>query len=184
MNPEELLEGYRRAHGHPTKAMMTGTSIRRHPGSFKAFCSVFKPKSVLDYGCGKGYQYTEHKIHEEANIPMPTLYDPAVKGLHRKPTGQYDSVICTDVMEHIHPDDCDTTLIEIFSYAKQSVFFTISCNPAKKYFEDGTNYHVNCKPEEWWFATIKRLKPAHLSIWLIFPSFQGIIKYDKEENTR
>ena len=134
MNPQELLEGYRRAHGHPTKAMMTGTSIRRHPGSFKAFCSVFKPKSVLDYGCGKGYQYTEHKIHEEANIPMPTLYDPAVRGLHIKPTGQYDSVICTDVMEHIHPDDCDATLTRNIQLCKTKCIFYYIVQSCKETF--------------------------------------------------
>ena len=180
MNPQELLKGYK--HIHKVKlGVMTGTSIRRHTKHFRAFCKSYKPKTVLDYGCGKGLQYIEHKLHEEGNIPMPTLYDPAVKEFERKPNGFYDSVICTDVMEHIHPEECDAVLEEIFNYANHSVFFTISCNPAKKHFPDGTNYHVNCKPEEWWFATIKRLKPKHLKVWLIFPSFKGIIKYDKEE---
>ena len=180
MNPQELLKGYR--HIHKVKlGVMTGTSIRRHTRAFINFCKSYKPKTVLDYGCGKGLQYTKYKLHEQGNIPMPTLYDPAVKEFERKPMGYYDSVVCTDVMEHIHPEECDAVLEEIFNYANHSVFFTISCNPARKHFPDGTNYHVNCKPEEWWFATIKRLKPKHLKVWLIFPSFKGIIKYDKEE---
>ena len=181
MNPEELLKGYKDAHSHPRFQLMTGTSIRRHTREFVNFCKTYIPNTVLDYGCGKGYQYTEHNIHLLADIPMPTLYDPAIPEFSELPKGTFDSVICTDVMEHVHMDKCDETLLEIFSKSKHSVFFTISCNPAKKHFPDGTNYHVNCKPEEWWFATIKRLKPKHLKVWLIFPSFKGIIKYDKEE---
>ena len=181
MNPKELLEGYKKAHTHPTQALMVGNSIQRHTNEFMNFCYAYKPKSILDYGCGKGWQWTQKKLHIEAKVPMPTLYDPGVPGLHTKPVGTFYSVLCTDVMEHVHEEECDETLKEIFSYAEHSVFFTISCNPAKKHFPDGTNYHVNCKPEEWWFATIKRLKPKHLKVWLIFPSFKGIIKYDKEE---
>ena len=181
MNPKELLEGYRKAHTHPTQAVMIGNSIQRHTSEFMNFCHAYKPKSVLDYGCGKGWQWTQKKLHIQAKVPMPTLYDPGVPGLHKKPVGTFYSVLCTDVMEHVHQEKCDETLKEIFSYAEHSVFFTISCNPAKKHFPDGTNYHVNCKPEEWWFATIKRLKPKHLKVWLIFSSWKGIIKYDKEE---
>ncbi|MDB4345251.1 class I SAM-dependent methyltransferase [bacterium] len=181
MNPTELLKEYRKAHTHPTMCLMPGNSIQRHTNEFVNFCYAYKPKTVLDYGCGKGLQWTQRELHKEGNIHMPTLYDPGVPGLDKKPNGVYDSVLCTDVMEHIHQEECDAVLEEVFNYARHSVFFTISCNPAKKHFPDGTNYHVNCKPEEWWFATIKRLKPKHLKVWLIFPSFSGIIKYDKEE---
>ena len=181
MNPQELLEGYKQAHTHPTMCVMSGTSIRRHTTEFVNFCKSYKPETVLDYGCGKGFQYTRHNLHKLAGIEIPTLYDPAIKEFEQKPVGKFDSVLCTDVMEHIHQDECDEVLQEIFGYANHSVFFTISCNPAKKHFPDGTNYHVNCKPEEWWFATIKRLKPKHLKVWLIFSSWKGIIKYDKEE---
>ena len=181
MNQEELIFAYKKAHKHPTKCLMPGNSIQRHETEFKNFCAVYKPKTVLDYGCGKGMQWTQRKLHVDAKIPMPALYDPGVDYYRELPEGTFHSVICTDVMEHVHQDDCDRTLLEIFGKAEHSVFFTISCNPAKKHFPDGTNYHVNCKPEEWWFATIKRLKPKHLKIWLLFSSFKGIIKYDKEE---
>lgn len=182
LDSKGLVEAYKFIH-RKIKGVMSGSSIRRHLDYLEEFIKDTKPTSVLDYGCGKGLQYHKHKIHEEFNFPMPTLYDPGVDEYDVRPKEPHDVVFCTDVMEHIHPDMCEATLIDVFRFAKHGVFFTISCQPARKHFPDGTNFHVNCKPEEWWFATIKRLKPSHLKVWLIFPSFKGIIKYD-EENTK
>ena len=36
-----------------------------------------KAKTLLDFGCGKGLQYTKWNHHEEFGV-MPALYDPAV----------------------------------------------------------------------------------------------------------
>lgn len=180
LDSKGLIEEYKVVH-KKHKGVMSGSSIRRHLDYLEEFIKDTKPTSVLDYGCGKGLQYHRYKIHEEFNFPMPTLYDPGYEKYDIRPQEPHDVVFCTDVMEHVHPDMCEATLIDIFRFAKHGVFFTISCQPARKHFSDGTNYHVNCKPEEWWFATIKRLKPSHLKVWLIFPSFKGIIKYDEEE---
>ena len=57
-------------------------------------------KTLLDYGAGQGWQYTEECYHVLWNI-MPTLYDPAVAAFHVKPSQRFDGVICTDVLEHI-----------------------------------------------------------------------------------
>ena len=182
MNQDELIEEYKKVHTDKLyPRVLGGHSILKYKEEFIDFCKIHKPNTILDYGCGKGYQYTEDNLHILAGIEMPTLYDPGIEGFSKKPVGSYDSVICTDVMEHIHQDECDNVLDDIFHYAKDSIFFSISCNLAIKHFKDGTNFHVNCKPEEWWFATIKRLKPPHLKVWLMFTSFKGIIKYDQEE---
>ena len=37
-----------------------------------------KSETLLDFGCGKGLQYTKWKHHEELGIDMPALYDPSV----------------------------------------------------------------------------------------------------------
>ena len=179
IDKERLAKEYVWVHENTTT--MSGRTTVRNKDIIKEVIDRINPVNVLDFGCGKGWQYTRQNVHEYWGIPMPTLYDPAIAEFSKLPQGTFDSVICTDVMEHIHQDECDKVLEEIFAYADHSVFFTISCNPAKKSFPDGTNYHVNCKPEEWWFATIKRLKPKHLKVWLIFSSWKGIIKYDKEE---
>ena len=49
-----------------------------------------KSKTLLDYGCGKGLQYTKWKHHEELGIEMPALYDPAVPAYDTLPEGPFD----------------------------------------------------------------------------------------------
>ena len=168
---------------HQDKRNYQGISLMKETPNIANIVLETNSHTVLDYGCGKGNQYIESHLNILFHIPDDNIfmYDPGFDEHKKLPDRKFDGVISTDVMEHIHQDECDKVLEEIFAYAEHSVFFTISCNPAKKHFPDGTNYHVNCKPEEWWFATIKRLKPKHLKVWLIFPSFKGIIKYDKEE---
>lgn len=106
-------------------------------------------KTLLDYGCGKGLQYTEKQYHKRWGV-LPALYDPGVKGLDTKPLGTFDGVICTDVLEHVPEEELDGVLSEIFGYANKFVVLSISTLPAKKFFKDGTNVHVTVKPESWW----------------------------------
>lgn len=186
---EELINFYREDHNHPTKVVMWGQAIHKQRHKVKPFILSIKPESILDYGSGKGFQYSQHRIHEEwmdandeYNAPYPHCYDPGVEKYSEKPNKKFDVVLCFDVMEHIKVEDCDSVLQEIFDYAEQGVCFNIATNPARKSFPDGTNYHVNCKPEEWWFATIKRLKPPHLRVWLYFWTFNGVIKLHNDTN--
>ena len=65
---------------------------------------------------------------------MPTLYDPAVQGIDVKPEGQFDGVMCTDVLEHIPEDELDTVIADLAGYAKQWAFIAVCCRPAKKTF--------------------------------------------------
>lgn len=175
----DIIEEYKKIHESQPKVMTGSVVSKRMKSKVGMFFKTFKPKTTLDYGCGKGWQWTKDKLHQEFNAPLPYMYDPGVSGIDQKPHGlTFDCTICTDVMEHVEPEDCDSTLTEIFNYTNKAVLFSIACNPAWKTFPDGRNLHVNCKPEEWWFATIKRLKPAHLYVWLYFPSFNGVIKFD------
>lgn len=115
-----------------------------------------KAATLLDYGCGAGEQYTVHKVNRRWGV-KPTLYDPAVPGLDAKPTGQFDGVICSDVMEHVPEDELPAAIADLVGYARRWCFITVCCRPAKKRFEDGSNVHVTQRPFTWWQ---KRLGPA------------------------
>lgn len=110
-------------------------------------------KTVLDYGCGKACIYKQDRVHEKWGV-KPTFYDPGVEGIDKKPEGQFDGVICTDVLEHIL--DPEPVIHELLSYATRFCFMSISCKPGNPWskFHDGTRFHVSVHPKEWWLERI------------------------------
>lgn len=120
----------------------------------------FKPKTLLDYGCGKARCYTEVKIHEKWGV-MPVLYDPYHPPYSVKPTGKFEGVICTDVLEHVPEEDIYDVLEDIFSYATSFVYLSISTKVAKKNLPNGENCHVTVKPKEWWIPQIHKAIKKH-----------------------
>lgn len=119
----------------------------------------WKPRNLLDYGSGKGKQYSEKRVHDRWGGLEPTCYDIGVPEFRRRPEGKFDGVICCDMMEHIDPADVDAVLADIFGYATESrddgnpsfVYLYISCVPSKgKVLPDGRNVHLTVQPPEWW----------------------------------
>ena len=103
-------------------------------------------RSVLDYGCGKGYLAKE--------LPWPIWeYDPCIAGKDETPKAA-DLVVCTDVLEHIEPDKLDVVLGDLRKVVKQLGYFTIHTGPAKKSLPDGRNTHLIQQPREWWVQAL------------------------------
>lgn len=131
-----------------------------------------KPRRLLDYGCGKGFQYHEQKVHKEWGGMLPYCYDVGVPRYARRPSGVFDGVICTDVLEHIAEQDLPAILDDIFSFVPERrdggvsfAVFWISCRPAKrKTLPDGRNVHLTVKPPEWWAEMLKRYERDRLVI--------------------
>jgi hypothetical protein len=119
-------------------------------------------KTVLDYGCGKGTQYTERKMHEVWNIDMPTLYDPAVPQFEKLPKQIFDGIYSTDVMEHIPEEVIPSVFNWIFTHATKFVFLGISTRPAIAVLPNGENAHCTVKPIEWWEDMINEYNSNHI----------------------
>ena len=109
-------------------------------------------QSLLDYGSGAGRQYVDRKIHETWSGILPTCFDPAVPLFHVKPTGQFDGVICTDVLEHIPEDELPDVIADLVGYARLWCFISTCTRPAKanKDIPGVGNAHVTIRPPEWW----------------------------------
>jgi cyclopropane fatty-acyl-phospholipid synthase-like methyltransferase len=124
-------------------------------------------KTLLDYGSGKGYQYLRDRVHDVWGGILPTCYDVGVFQLKHRPKGVFDGIICTDVMEHIHRDDIDTVLSDIFSFVSPGgfVYFNIFCNPAAKTFRDGTNVHLTVEMPKWWEKRLLQYSYDDVTIW-------------------
>lgn len=107
-----------------------------------------KVKSILDYGCGKG------ALADSLNFPI-WEYDPCVPGKESTPRPA-DLVICTDVLEHIEPDNLGAVLEDLKRVVKSSGFFAIHTGPAQKTLPDGRNAHLLQQNMEWWRSELSK----------------------------
>jgi len=155
MTPEELLEAYKVAHSE--RGCMGGNATLKVKDEIKHLVDLLSAETLLDYGCGKGWQYRDHQCHEYWGTKV-YLYDPGYDKYNVKPKGKFDIVIAVDVLEHLHPSTAIQTIREIFSYARKGVFFRIDTKPARKHFKDGTNFHTLQRDRRWWLDILYQLK--------------------------
>lgn len=149
---EGVIEQYRAM--HQSHKMFRGNSIKGHLEAIADLVKKHQPVSLLDYGSGKGLQYEELKLHERWGGLKPTCYDPGYEPLSKKPGGEFDGVICTDVAEHVPESAVDEFLRDVIGYARKFAFFCIFTQPARKFLPDGRNVHLTVQPPEWWIARI------------------------------
>jgi len=147
-----LIQQYIEMHSNPKR--FPGFSIKEHISEITSLVEKHAVFNLLDYGCGKGYQYLAKRYHESWGI-LPHCYDPGVTFLNIKPEGTFGGVICTDVLEHIPAEEIKSFLTELFSYADKFIFLSIATFPARKSLPNGTNCHVTVENKEWWLKQIK-----------------------------
>lgn len=158
--------------------LLSGQSIvreRRAVGKLIQYVKFYTPDPrILDYGSGKGHQYLVNRIHEEWDVRLPYCYDIGIAGLRERPQGMFDGIICNDVLEHIHPDDVDEILEDIFSFIKKEkecfVYLGIDTRPARKVFVgsgtdyDGQQVHLSIREPEWWEDRIAKYRALPITI--------------------
>ena len=130
-----------------------GLSVLNHVKDIGRLVKEVDAKTVLDFGCGRGDAYrSPHKIHHQWGLPRASvyLYDPA---FHHAPmpTGEFDLVVCSDVLEHIPEDEVPEFIHRLCKHARKAVWASVCCRPAKKVFPGtDTNLHVTVKSFDWW----------------------------------
>jgi hypothetical protein len=125
-----------------------GASGARHAVLVQKIAEGLKTTSVLDYGCGKG--------HLGMNLPFPIWeYDPAIPGKEQPPKAA-DIVVCTDVLEHIEPDNLYAVLDDLRRVTRKVGYFVVHLGPAIKTLPDGRNTHLIQRSAEWWRTTLAK----------------------------
>jgi SAM-dependent methyltransferase len=177
-----LLEQYQHMHLHgeehlgiPPESTFPGKSLPKQAPSIKRLIKATGAQSILDYGCGKGQQYLPRRMADpDEGIEYPDIksywgvqsiqcYDPGYPPFMQLPSGKFDGVICTDVLEHCPEEDVPWILAELFSYATKFVFANAATFPAHKRLPSGGNAHCTIRPPRWWedqFARAARTRPA------------------------
>ena len=122
-------------------------------------------KTILDYGCGAA---TLKKFVEDRGITDKqwTLYDPAVKIYDKEPTGKFDLVISTDVLEHVEEIMLNNVIRNLQSLTGKFLLSEIACYLCNCKFENGPyvgqDMHISLKAPDGW-----RLRLEH-------PDFEDI----------
>lgn len=137
-----------------------GEELVKIKSSIKKVVDTLGCETMLDYGCGKGAYYYKPDpkdgltIQEYIGLQPENirLYEPAINELSAFPAGQFDVVVCNDVIEHIPTPDVFWVMEEIFSLAKKAVVLRISCHPARSKMPDGTNAHCTIRPKAYWLG--------------------------------
>jgi len=177
----ELQEQYRLMHlaevsreHEPTGQYFPGWGLLPHIERIYNLIRATGSESLLDYGSGKGNQYSEKVVNpgqgELITIPQYWgignihCYDPAYEPFSRIPGERFDAVISTDMVEHCPEQDLPWILDEMFSHAGKFVYINAANYPAKKTLLNGENAHCTIKPSEWWLALVAETSARHPGI--------------------
>ena len=156
----EWIEQYKQYHAN-LNTNYPGNNLKAQLHHIKDLVQDTKAETLLDFGCGKGLQYTKYKHHEEFGI-MPALYDPAVPEYEELPEGQFDGIYSTDVMEHIPREQIPETFQTIFSKAEKFVFLAICTQPAIAVLPNGENAHCTVESIGWWVNMVEKYAPKRV----------------------
>jgi len=144
---EALLDIHRKAEWGNTAGKYAGDSI---VNLLNAYPEI---QTILDYGCGEG----SLKTHiEDAGITDKdwTLYDPGMDKFQNLPTGKFDLVITTDVLEHVEEIMLNSVLKHLQSMTGKFLYSEIACYfcgakfPSGPYI--GQDLHINLKAPDMW----------------------------------
>jgi len=139
---------------HPD--IFTGRSTYEHKDRIANLIELTGSSTVLDYGCGKGKQYTIDQYDLYWGVEVD-CYDPAVDIYKTLPDKKYDGVIAIYVMEHIPEEEVDEVLEKIFSRAEKFVYLAIDDFEGRRTFSDGvTKIHVCLRSQEWWDDKVRQ----------------------------
>jgi hypothetical protein len=148
-------------HGLSPENTFPGQSLPPQAPHIRRLIAETQARTLLDYGCGKGQQYRPFRIADPKVGEFPDIksywgvsdihcYDPAYTPFSQLPSGKFDGVICTDVLEHCPEEDVPWILAELFSYATKFVYANVACFSVRKRLSSGGNAHCTIKPPRWW----------------------------------
>ena len=169
----ENLEYYKKMHvdGYKLSNGKIRTSEETYNGkSTLIFAKLIKEiitknniKTMLDYGCGKGFFYKNPSNQNGLEITSLKnywgididLYDPCFEeNSNLDENKSYDLVACIDVLEHIPTNDINWVLEKLLTKAKKYLFINVACHPAIALLPNGNNAHVYVQPPKWWYEKI------------------------------
>lgn len=142
-----------------------GFSYTRHHKRVTQLVQHHRCMSLLDYGCGKGLQWTEKQLHRKWGFE-PHLYDPAVLQHDQLPHKKFDAIISTDVLEHVPMAELPGMIYWMFLHARKFIYLGIYNEPALAKLPNGENAHCTLMHHEQWESLIRHHKTHDIPVYL------------------
>ena len=153
---EHYIDQLRKFHDRRPTKKAWGATGQRNFGQEVMHYLVKRPKytTVLDFGAGQGTlgEFVCENIERRSRSAEVewTNYDPGVRTYDRLPSGRFDLIVSSDVLEHVEPDMVDQTCAWIRDHAMKAIYVHIACDPAGLILPDGRNVHLSCHKLDWW----------------------------------
>lgn len=156
-------------------AAFDGGGIRSLIDTILELVADKKSVTILDFGCGTAIHWHKHTLVNRTMSLMSVLgekvqgfyrYDPAVDIYSKKPTTQFDLVVCSDVLEHIPDTEMESFIAEASSYVAPggTLMFSVSTTPSNNSFLSGENMHINIKSPDDWILVLKKYSTTKVSV--------------------
>ncbi len=152
----------------------SGRDLTRYAYSIRGLVRATKSVSLLDYGSGKGKQYSEEfrrgdkliaaSLHDFWKMREITCYDPAINRTFLSEKHQFDGVIASNVIDYIPEEDLGWVIEVLFSRARKFVFCNVADFPAPFSLPNGENARITRKPRQWWGRLFKEINARHPDI--------------------
>lgn len=156
---------YLRFHKLPKK--FDGHSTYEFKDMIYNIIKVTRSKTILDYGSGKGIQYTKQHLDLYWGVEAE-CYEPYYEPYNKLPDKRFDGVICVEVLEHVPEERLEVLFTNIFSRAEKFVFFTICMITGGTFFTTGENVHITIKSKEWWIEKINKYNVNKIPVDVVF----------------
>lgn len=123
-------------------------------------------RTILAYGLGKGndgHGAPGVRVCQPAGQTV-TRYALAFSPLTAQPSGRFDGVVCTEVLEYLPDEDVSWGIDELFRYAGQFVYATVTTYSRTKMLADRTGLHNRPRDQSWWLAHFEAASARHPAI--------------------
>lgn len=156
---------------HNTTSKWQGEGTLQYIELIKENIDQFNCQTMLDYGCGKGVQYTQFAIHKTLGLELDNIYqfDPAWAPASTEPdwNKQFDCSICLDVLHFVTEEELQVIKARLERSTSKVCIIGIQIALPKPDSLNRKPYAL-LKPAEWWheqFASWNSTAKLILKTW-------------------
>lgn len=106
---------------HQKYKTWSGKGTMQYVDHIKNIVEKHDVKTVLDFGCGKGLQYSKFNLDKELGFDV-TCYDPCIHGLDNWPKGKFDLILALDCISLIDLKDYPWIYQNFINWSNKAVF--------------------------------------------------------------